>query len=110
MAFVFQLGEEDRRANATEIVKMLTPILSRTGGDAEDEQIFDVPGLAEYLGVSKDWVYKQVAHQGIPHVKTNHLVRFRKTAIDRWLEERTVKPVPKNPAEKYLSQKGAGDV
>lgn len=110
MEFAFQLGEEDRRAIASEVARMLTPILSRTAEKTTDERIFDVPGLAEYLHVSTDWVYKQVSKQGIPFVKTDRLVRFRKSAVDRWLEERTVKPIPKSPVEKYLNQKRAGDV
>ncbi len=109
MEIAFQLGEEDCRAIASEVVRMLSPVLSRTAGKPADERIFDVPGLAEYLNVSTDWVYKQVAKQGIPFVKTERLVRFRKSAVDKWMDERAVNPLPKNPAKRHLKGLRAGD-
>jgi excisionase family DNA binding protein len=111
MQIAVQLGEEDRQAIAMQVAKILTPMITRTNKHSNEDRLFDVPSLAEYLGVSKDWVYKQVAQQGIPHVKTDRLVRFRKSAIDRWLEDRTVKSLSRNPADKYLRKdNGAGDV
>ena len=51
----------------------------------EDDTIFDVEGLAQYLKVSKQWVYEKVHQNAIPHFKMGKYPRFRKFKIDAWL-------------------------
>lgn len=43
--------------------------------------------VAEYLGVSRDLVYKLVRENKIVHVKIGSRILFRKASIDQWLEE-----------------------
>lgn len=40
------------------------------------ERPLDVAGLAEYLGVSESWVYKQTARRRIPHTRVGREIRF----------------------------------
>lgn len=76
---------------ATEVLKVLQPVLK---GQAEEETIFDVKGLMEYLGVTDDWITKRVTYQEIPYFKLGKYTRFKKSAIDKWLESLSVKPLP----------------
>jgi excisionase family DNA binding protein len=51
----------------------------------EPDVIFDVDGVADYLKVTKQWVYDRVHRNAIPHYKLGKYPRFRKTDIDEWL-------------------------
>lgn len=48
---------------------------------------------AEYLGVTKSTlaVWASVKRYGLPYVKMGRLVKYRKTALDAFIENRTVK-------------------
>jgi excisionase family DNA binding protein len=64
---------------------LLTP-LDKHGAGSEEDIIFDVKELSEYLEVSKKWIYEQTHLKAIPHYKLgNKQVRFRKKDIDAWL-------------------------
>lgn len=78
------------------VVKALKPFIREKGSE---DNLFSVKTLAEYLGVTKDWVYKKIQFQGIPYIKKGGLLRFRKSAIDQWLDEGNVparKPQSRN--------------
>jgi excisionase family DNA binding protein len=69
-----------------ERIKPLVTTLGRHKAATEDDVIFDVAGLSEYLEVSKKWVYEQTHLKMIPHFKLgNKQLRFRKKDIDAWL-------------------------
>ena len=55
-------------------------------GKHEDDIVFDVQRLAEYLAVSKQWIYERSHLKEIPHIKKQGLLRFRKKDIDKWLD------------------------
>lgn len=47
---------------------------------------------AEYLGVTTKWLAQQRwLHQGPPYAKVGRAVRYRRTDVDRWLEQHTVR-------------------
>ena len=54
----------------------------------------DVVGVAEYLGLASSTIYDKVRALEMPHTRIGNLIRFRKTDIDRWLGENTVRPHP----------------
>jgi len=58
----------------------IVDIISKMGED----DVMGVPELCAYLGVSKDWVYGRTAKNEIPFFKVGHLVKFRRSDIDRW--------------------------
>jgi len=58
----------------------------------EEDKLFTPEELAYYLGVSKDWVYKD-AKKLMPHVKLGANLRFRKKDVDQWLTENTNRPL-----------------
>ena len=51
------------------------------------EQVLTVDELAIYLKVSRSTLYKLLSEGKVPGQKVGKHWRFRKAAIDRWLEE-----------------------
>ena len=72
------------REAAQEVLKALKPLLKDVG---EEDVLFTVKTLAEYLQVSEQWVYKRVEFKEIPYTKICKPLWFKKSNIDRWLEE-----------------------
>ena len=61
------------------------------GGDEMAEEVKEVltaEDLAEYLGFSKNWVYRKAEAGEIPGVKLGKRWRFKRSIVDKWLEER----------------------
>ncbi len=82
-----ELEPEDIEVIAQRVVELLKPMLS-SNDKKEDDVIFDVQGLAEYLKVNKQWVYDKVHQGAIPYHKAGKYPRFRKAEIDQWLNKR----------------------
>lgn len=80
--------EELAGAIAQAIVKAIKPMLSNT--ETEKDAIFTTDTIAKYLGVSKQWVYKRVQFKEIPYSKMGNFLRFKKSAIDTWLDTNKV--------------------
>jgi excisionase family DNA binding protein len=78
-----QLEPEDIQAIARAVMESLKPMLSGNGKH-EDETIFDVQGLKDYLKVSRQWIYERTHLKEIPHMKIDGQLRFRKKEIDKW--------------------------
>ncbi len=51
--------------------------------------LWNTPELAAYLNVKESTIRYWVHVKYIPHIKFQSLVRFRKTDIDAWLDQRT---------------------
>ncbi|MDA8169510.1 MAG: helix-turn-helix domain-containing protein [Nitrospiraceae bacterium] len=81
-----ELEPQDIEAIAQKVAEILKPMLARNG-KTESETIFDVQGLAEYLRVSKKWVYERVQFKEVPHIKIKGQLRFSRKDIDKWLSE-----------------------
>lgn len=50
-------------------------------------EVMNITDLAEYLHVSKSSLYKLVQSGKVPGQKVGKHWRFRKEAIDRWLDD-----------------------
>ncbi len=91
---------DDIEIIARTTVELLQPLLSKDNAKTEDDVIFDVQGLADYLKTSKKWVYEQTHLKTIPYLKLgNKQVRFRKSEIDSWLKGLRV-PAAEEPTGK----------
>ena len=77
---------------ADEVAKILVPLLA-TQPVNKDDSLLGVKELAQYLGVSVQWVYERVQLKEIPYIKVGKHLRFRKSDIDRWLEDLKVPPM-----------------
>jgi excisionase family DNA binding protein len=84
-------------AIAEEVVASLKPLL--TARKAVEDAILTPDQLAGYLHVTKQWVYERVHLGEIPHTKVGKYLRFRKSAIEKWIETQSA------PAVSPLSRK-----
>lgn len=91
-----QLEQKDLEAIAEQVAKRLLPLLARASNPKirGEDVIFDVVGLAAYLKVKCSWVYKKASDKEIPYFKVGGYTRFRKSDIDKWLENQEVKAIP----------------
>ena len=83
----------DAEVLAREVIKLLQPLIVQFN-KTEADMIFVVKGLAEYLKVDKSWIYNKVHLHQIPYFKCGKYTRFKKSAIDKWIERKTVNPIP----------------
>lgn len=87
------LEPEDIQAIAQAVTEMIRPLLSANGKERTEDVIFTPESLAEYLQVDTSWVYKQVSLKTIPYFKSGKYTRFKKSAIDKWIDAQTRKPL-----------------
>lgn len=77
---------------AKKVVEELKPLLGHKCKNSAEDTIFDVKTLSEYLKVDTSWIYKQIHNGKLPFVKAGKYGRFKKSAIDKWLESNSTKP------------------
>jgi len=53
---------------------------------AETREVMDIREASEYLGVSRETLYKYVYEEKIPAFKLGNRWKFKKTVLDRWME------------------------
>lgn len=99
-----ELEKSDIESIAQRVIELLRPVLS-SNGKKEQDIIFDVPGLAEYLKVSRKWIYEKTHYKEIPYIKIGGQLRFRKKDIDKWLDEYNV-PTVRTQSKFLLTVKG----
>ncbi len=56
------------------------------------DEVLTIKELSAYLKISKSTLYKLVREGKIPSQKVGRHWRFRKVAIDRWLEDTRDEP------------------
>lgn len=84
-----RLDEEDIEIIVQRVLQALRPLL--TGRAIDRDEIFTPETLAEYLKVDRSWIYKKVHTKEIPFFKNGKYVRFKKSEIDKWIEENSFK-------------------
>ena len=57
------------------------------------KEILNIDELSEYLGIKKSSLYSKVERKEIPYYKIGHLVRFKKSDIDLWMEKFRSEPL-----------------
>jgi excisionase family DNA binding protein len=65
-----------------------------TDNRSEQRSLLDVASLAEYLGVSRSWVYQAAANGELPVVRIGSLLRFEPQAVQAWLRARSERELP----------------
>lgn len=82
-----ELEAQDIQGIAEKVLDILKPYLTGATRPLQEDTVFDVPGLCEYLHVTPKWVYEQTHLKAIPHIKLgNKQLRFRKKDIDKWVD------------------------
>ncbi len=54
--------------------------------DATTDRWLSVDEIAAYLGVKRFTIYKWIERKGMPAHKVGSLWKFKKTAIDEWVQ------------------------
>jgi excisionase family DNA binding protein len=56
-------------------------------------RLLKVEDAAEYLGLSVDTLHKWVQERAIPHVKAGRALRFDLVALNRYIDEHTIRTI-----------------
>ena len=63
--------------------------LGKAIGMAETREVMDMREASQYLGVSRETLYKYVYEDRIPAFKLGNRWKFKKTVLDRWMEKQS---------------------
>ena len=55
----------------------------------ETREVMDIREASEYLGVSRETLYKYACEEKIPAFKLGNRWKFKKTVLDRWMERQS---------------------
>lgn len=55
----------------------------------EIREVMDIREASDYLGVSRETLYKYVYEERIPAFKLGNRWKFKKTVLDRWMERQS---------------------
>ena len=61
--------------------------------DSVGKRLLNVREAAKYLGLEVDTVYKKSRLRELPSVKVGRALRFDKSALDRYVEQHTIKAI-----------------
>jgi excisionase family DNA binding protein len=50
-----------------------------------NENYVDIERVAQFLNVSKSWVYKECEAGRLPHCKMRRALRFRLSELEKWV-------------------------
>jgi excisionase family DNA binding protein len=56
---------------------------------SEIREVMDIRAASDYLGVSRETLYKYVFEEKIPAFKLGNRWKFKKTVLDRWMEKQS---------------------
>jgi excisionase family DNA binding protein len=51
-----------------------------------DDRLLTAEEVAAFMRVTRSWVYAETRRDGLPHVRLGRYVRYRRSAIERWME------------------------
>ena len=63
----------------------------KVGRMAEIREVMDIREASQYLGVSRETLYKYVYEDRIPAFKLGNRWKFKKTVLDRWMERQSAR-------------------
>ena len=67
------------------------------------KEIMNIDELSDYLRIKKSSLYSKVESKEIPYYKIGHLVRFKRSDIELWMEKSKVETMdPQKRARKIL--------
>jgi excisionase family DNA binding protein len=65
----------------------LTPQRPGSRPPSGSEPLLEAGDVAQWLGVTVSWVYAETRAGRIPHITVGRFYRYRRTSIERWLEQ-----------------------
>ena len=70
---------------------------------AETREVMDIREASEYLGVSRETLYKYVYEEKIPAFKLGNRWKFKKTLLDRWMETQSTQSEHRSTRKERLA-------
>jgi len=64
------------------------PDVALRDGQTAPGRLLEADDVARYIGMTADWVYREVRAGRMPHIRLGRYVRFRRESIDAWLVAR----------------------
>jgi excisionase family DNA binding protein len=61
--------------------------MGATERPSEDDPLLTATEVATLMRVTTAWVYAESRRNALPHVRLGRYVRFRRSAIERWLDD-----------------------
>ncbi len=55
-------------------------------------EVMNVREASQYLGVSKETLYKYLVQERVPGFKLGNRWRFKKAVLDQWMEKQSAQP------------------
>ena len=95
---VFPGGDPMKMEQQTDLARPNAPAtqtgtaLQRLSPETKERALRDVAWVAEFLGVSKSWVYQATANGVLPCIRLGSALRFEKATIERWIRESRASP------------------
>jgi len=89
MKIELEIPDSVSQAIADAVVARLRPLLAPSKREGEDA-ILTPDQLAGYLSIKKQRVYEAVSLKTIPYFKVGKSLRFRRSAIDKWIESQSI--------------------
>ena len=60
-----------------------------------ERRLMTIQEASQYTGLSTHTLYTMVSQKRIPHVKLGRLVKFDREALEKWIKQQSVMPIPK---------------
>jgi excisionase family DNA binding protein len=70
---------------------------------AETREVMGVREACDYLGISRETLYKYVMGERIPAFKLGNRWKFKKTVLDRWMERQSTQREERGGAKSRAS-------
>ncbi|MEI6154295.1 MAG: helix-turn-helix domain-containing protein [Deltaproteobacteria bacterium] len=68
----------------------------------ETDRLFTIEEVAQLLSFTPKSIYQLVHRRVIPFTKISGALRFRKSDIDKWIEDNTYAPQPKEKKKDFV--------
>lgn len=53
-----------------------------------EDRLMSVENMCEYLGISRDTIYKWIEEKGLPAYRLGRLWKFKAGEVDEWVKKR----------------------
>lgn len=71
---------------------------------AELREVMDIREASQYLGVSRETLYKYIYEERLPAFKLGNRWKFKKTVLDRWMEKQSARHEERGDRRKRAGQ------
>jgi excisionase family DNA binding protein len=88
----FGKGEDDREKTVPCCShRDLRRTLKNMADESDVPEVMDIHRASQYLGISRETLYKYLNEERIPAFKLGNRWRLKKTVLDRWMESESTR-------------------